>query len=266
MPARNYRQKFCLLYSAYNQRQYVHPDPLEFLYSYDDLHDREIVALVASSLAYGNVSQILKAVSVVLKRLDSPYEFLSKASPDLLFKRFIDFKYRFTTGEELARMLFGVKLTVERYGSLGACFLHAFRDDHDNVVPALSFFVKELSRVFDKRPRSLLPSPDSGSACKRLNLFLRWMVRRDEVDPGGWDDVPKSKLIIPLDVHMHRISLGLRLTNRKQASLRTAIEITSAFKIIEPEDPVRYDFALARLGIRKDLSSEDFLRECGILG
>lgn len=263
MPARIYAQNLCELYEKYNSREFVHPDPLEFLYEYEDLRDREIVGLVASSLAYGAVRQILKSVRSVLERMDAPYLFLKDSSQASLRKTFGDFKHRFTTGEELATMLFGIKRTVQRYGSLQACFNQRPLEKHENVIPALSGFVLELHSVFKGRPRSLLPSPDGGSACKRLNLFLRWMVRRDEVDPGGWDDVDPSKLIVPLDVHMHRICLQLGLTHRKQADLRAACEITDAFRAIEPDDPVRYDFVLTRLGIRDDLNPGEFLRTCG---
>jgi uncharacterized protein (TIGR02757 family) len=257
-------ENLCELYEKYNRREFVHPDPLEFLYDYPDLQDREIVGLVASSLAYGAVRQILKSVAAVLKRMESPYEFLRDVRRDSLVRVFKDFKHRFTTGEELATMLWGVRLVLDKCGSLNACFVEALRPEHDSITPALSGFVKELSSPFDGRPRSLLPSPDLGSACKRLNLFLRWMVRRDAVDPGGWDNVPRSKLIVPLDVHMHRISQQLGLTARRQANLRTAYEITSAFREIEPEDPVRYDFVLTRLGIRDDLDPAEFLQSCGM--
>ena len=93
-------------------------------------------------------------------------------------------------------------------------------------------------------------------------MFLRWMVRKDEVDPGGWDSVPASKLIVPLDIHMHRICLSLKLTKRKQGDLRTAVDITHAFRRIAPEDPVRYDFVITRLGIRKDTDLASFLKAC----
>ncbi len=221
------------------------------------------MGLVASSLAYGAVRQILKSVSSVLERMDSPYLFLKDSSKASLLKTFGDFKHRFTTGEELATMLFGIKRTVERCGSLHACFSEGLLETHETVIPALSSFVQELSGMFKGRPRSLLPSPEAGSACKRLNLFLRWMVRRDNVDPGGWDNVAPSKLIVPLDVHMHRICRQLGLTHRKQADLRAAYEITDAFRAVEPGDPVRYDFVLTRLGIRDDLDPEEFLRSCG---
>ncbi|HTY21997.1 MAG TPA: TIGR02757 family protein [Desulfomonilaceae bacterium] len=257
-----YARNLCELYDAYNRREYVHPDPLEFLYDYKELRDREIVGLIASSLAYGAVRQILKSVGSVLGRMDSPYLFLRQSSKESLRETFKDFKHRFTTGDELSTMLYGIKKTVERYGSLQECFAQGFSSEQETVIPALSSFVDELRSVFDGRPRSLLPSPDAGSACKRLNLFLRWMVRRDQVDPGGWDNIPASSLIVPLDVHMHRISLQLGLTKRKQADLRAACEITAAFRGIEPEDPVRYDFVLTRLGIRDDLDPEEFLKSC----
>ncbi len=259
------QQNLCELYETYNHREFVHPDPLEFLYDYKDLRDREIVGLVSSSLAYGGVRQILKGVKSVLDRMESPHAFLQNSSRESLVKLFANFKYRFTTGEELAGMLYGIKRVVEQHGSLQACFVDAMGDDDETVIPALAVLVKELSAVFESRPRSLLPSPAAGSACKRLNLFLRWMVRRDEVDPGGWDDVPASKLIVPLDTHMHRISLQLGLTDRKQANLKAACEITAAFRSIEPEDPVRYDFALTRLGIRDDLDPREFLKSCNMI-
>jgi uncharacterized protein (TIGR02757 family) len=263
MPARIYTKNLCELYATYNRREFVHPDPLEFLYDYPDLRDREIVALLSSSLAYGNVRQILKSVSGVLQRMGDPYLYVSESSRKSLVQTFRDFKHRFTTGLDLAALLYAMKVALAHYGSLQTCFLHGLTDEHETVVPALSAFVGELSAGIDGRPRSLLPSPQAGSACKRLHLFLRWMVRQDDVDPGGWDTVPRSKLVVPLDVHMHRISLRLGLTRRKQADLAAALEITAAFRKIEPEDPVRYDFCLTRLGIRNDLDPAVFLKACG---
>ena len=252
-------EKLCQLYTTYNRREFVHPDPLEVLYAYEDIADREIVGLVASGLAYGGVRQILKSVRSVLDRMDYPSRFLRESTRDSLTRTFRDFKHRFTTGEELATMLWGVKRVIEEHGSLQACFERGLAEEHDTIIPALTAFVQEISAVFDGRPRSLLPSPAAGSACKRLNLFLRWMVRQDDVDPGGWDAIPPSKLIVPVDIHMHRMSLMLGLTARKQANLRTACEITSAFKAFAPDDPVRFDFCLTRFGIRDDLDCSEIL-------
>ncbi len=266
MPARKYRNELQNLYCRLNKREFVDPDPLQLLYRYEDSRDREIAALVASSLAYGAVRQIVKTVSIALDRIDPPHAFVMSASRDDLVDLFADFKYRFTTGGELATMLHGVRRVIERHGSLEACFVRGMEDRCETLMPALSALVRELSSVFEGRPRSLLPSPDLGSACKRHNLFLRWMVRCDEVDPGGWSRVPASKLIAPVDVHMRRIGLRLGLTKRRQADMRAAIEITDAFRAIAPDDPVRFDFCLTRLGIRDDVDPGGFLEACRVSG
>ena len=249
------KERLEALYFAYNRRCYVHPDPLEFLYDFRDPLDVEIVGFIASSLAYGNVKQILRSVSLVLTRMGPcPSAFLLNSPFNRIAETFTDLKHRFTTGQDLARLLWGVRRVIERHGSLQKCFscrLH--RNDH-NVIPALSAFVEN---IFPDGCDFLIPAPGKGSACKRLNLFLRWMVRRDDVDPGGWEGVPPSKLLVPLDTHMHRIAITLGLTKRKQADLRTAIEITEAFRKLSPSDPVRYDFVLTRFGIRKDLDQTE---------
>ncbi len=250
------------LYGKYNRREFVHPDPLEFLYPYEKICDREIVALVASSLAYGKVTQILKSVSFVFERMTpSPSVFLKRASLETIQQTFSGFKHRFTTSQQLSSMLFGVKRVLEGHGSLHACFMRGLNDDDDTVLPALTSFAGELSLCAGRSLGHLVPAPERGSACKRLNLFLRWMVRRDEVDIGGWENVPASKLIVPVDTHMHRICLSLGLTTRKQADMRTAMEITDAFRAMAPEDPVRYDFSLTRLGIRDDADLYRFLAD-----
>ncbi len=238
------------LYARYNRRDHVYPAPVEFLYRYEDLHDREVVALVASSLAYGRVRQILNSVSLVLERMPSPRGFLESATRKTLLRTFSDFKHRWTTGEDLATALFGLKHVIEKYGSLQACFAAGLSADDDTILPALSAFVREMTAHTGGGPNHLLPLPAAGSACKKLNLFLRWMVRCDDVDPGGWEAVPKSKLLVPLDTHMYRTCLALGLTERKQADMRTVLEVTAGFKGIVPEDPVRYDFVLTRMGIK----------------
>jgi uncharacterized protein (TIGR02757 family) len=216
------------LYCAYNRRCYVHPDPLEFLYGFHDPLDTEVVGVIASSLAYGNVKQILRSVSLALSKMGPcPSVFLLTSPFDEIAGTFSDFKHRFTTGQDLARLLWGVRRVIEKHGSLEKCFLSRLHRNDCNVIPALSAFVENL---LPEGCDFLIPTPGRGSACKRLNLFLRWMVRQDEVDPGGWDGVPSSKLLVPLDTHMHRIALTLGLTKRKQADLRTAIEITEAFR------------------------------------
>ena len=257
------RERLDDLYRSYNHRRYVHPDPLEFLYGYPDVRDRELVALISSSLAYGRVAQILKSVAQILRKMDNrPWSFLLNTSKGAILKLFADFKHRFTTGEEMAFMLLGAKRIIESFGSIHECFMAGFHDDQDSILSGLSYLVRELGNTVPEMKNSLLPLPSGGSACKRWNLFLRWMIRKDSIDPGGWAGVHPSKLIIPLDTHMHNICLRLNITNRKQADMRTALQITDAFREIAPHDPVRYDFALTRLGIRKDADLESFLSRC----
>jgi uncharacterized protein (TIGR02757 family) len=251
------------LYARYNHRRYVHPDPLEFLYRYDDVRDREVAGLIASCLAYGRVRQILKSVERALSRIGGPRRFLERSSPQQIGRTFRGFKHRFTTGGELAAVLVGAKRAVERFDSLNACFVAGLSPADETVLPALELFVECIARGSGRRREvtSLLASPRGGSACKRLHLYLRWMVRRDGVDPGGWSGVRRSLLVIPLDTHMHRISLALGLTSRRQADGKTALEITQAFRALSPEDPVKYDFALTRLGIRDDPEAVSRLEE-----
>jgi uncharacterized protein (TIGR02757 family) len=238
------------LYARHNRREFIHPDPLEFVYEYQSPPDREIVGMVASALAYGRVQQILGSVSEVMQRMgESPSSFVMEHSLGSLQRIFRDFRHRFTGGDQLAALLYGIKRLVLRHGSLQVCFSVKGKEDDDTVLPALAAFVEELSDEISKEMKMLLPSPRKGSACKRLNLFLRWMVRSDDVDPGGWSGVRASKLIVPLDTHMHRIGLKAGLTRRKQADMQAALEVTRAFRLIAPDDPVRYDFALTRLGI-----------------
>ncbi len=241
-------------YASYNKRSLVEPDPLQYLYDYDSPSDREIVGLIASGLAYGNVKQILKSVGIVLKKLGkSPKRFIEQASKTDLLKTFAGFKHRFTTQEELAEFLYAIKKILQTDGSLEKCFRKGEKDSDKTVFPAMDRFVRQFYNHISSDKNSLLPLPARGSACKRLNLFLRWMVRKDQVDPGGWSGISPSKLIVPLDTHLHKISSLLGFTTRKSADMRTALEITEKFKEIDISDPVKYDFALTRMGIRNDM-------------
>jgi len=240
------------LYRRYNRREFVHPDPLEFLYAYTDAGDREITGLIASSLAYGRVTQILKSVSVVLDKMGrSPRYFIENSTEKQIKKTFIGFKHRFTTADELSGMLLGVKHALQKHKTLEKCFTAAMKPSETNVSNAICGFITEIT---GKKGcgTSLLPSPARKSAFKRVNLFLRWMVRKDAVDPGGWTSVCPAKLIVPLDTHMHRIGRKMGFTIRKQGDLRTALEITEAFRKFSPSDPVKYDFCLTRTGIRSE--------------
>lgn len=253
------RALFEELYQRLNHKEWVDPDPLVFLYDYQDIRDREIVGLIASSLAYGRVKQILESVRKVLQRLPHPREDLLNSDRKELEKRFEGFRHRFTTGRAMAWMLSGVAEAIRDDGSIENFFLQGLDPDDEDIVPALKKFVDRIGRGVESSGHWILSSPGKGSACKRLNLFLRWMVRKDEVDPGGWDRVPRSKLIVPVDTHMNRLAKVLGFSSRKQADLKTAREITRTFRSICSEDPVKYDFALTRIGIRSDFDFESFL-------
>ncbi len=254
-------EKLDTLYAQYNRRKYVHPDPLEFLYSYPDIRDREITGLVASSLAFGKVTQILEKVAEVLDLMtESPHAFLQQATRKSLNKAFGAFQYRFVKGEQMIFLLWGIKKTIEQYGSLHQCFLAGIKKDDETLLPAQSFFAGQL--VSHKNNTGyLLALPEKGSACKRMNLFLRWMVRKDNVDPGGWTGVDVSKLIVPLDTHMYKCGQAFGFTSRKQPNMKTALDITAGFKKLVPEDPVKYDFTLTRYGIRDELCIDDMVEQ-----
>jgi uncharacterized protein (TIGR02757 family) len=246
------------LYDRLNHRQYVHPDPLEFLYPYQNVRDREVVALTAAALAYGRVEQILKSVATALAPMrPSPFRYLENASMASLRRDYAGFVHRFAKGRHIAAMLFGARWVIRTFGSLNACFVEGMNRGHQTTVfDALDFWVGHMIRAGDGGAGHLLPAPAKGSACKRLHLFLRWMVRRDAVDPGGWGNVSRARLIIPLDIHMHRVGLRFGFTGRKQANRLTAEEVTEGFRRLSPDDPVRYDFVLTRLGMRKKLAGE----------
>jgi uncharacterized protein (TIGR02757 family) len=249
------------VYRKYTRRAHVHPDPLEFLYGYDVLADREVAGMVAASLAYGRVVQILKSVGAVMAVLGpDPADALLSTPAKSLSKRLCGFVHRFATGDAVCALLAGIREVLVRHGTLQNCFCNHFTADQETVLPALNGLVEEVLAGAEGDPGHLLPLPRRKSACKRLHLFLRWMVREDAVDPGGWDRVSPSKLIVPLDVHMHRVGRLMGLTQRKAGDLKTAVEITEGFRRFSPEDPVRYDFALTRVGMRGDGEFRELFR------
>jgi uncharacterized protein (TIGR02757 family) len=249
------------LYADY-QRSYLSTDPVEFLHRYEREEDIEVVGLIASGLAYGRVSGIRKATKEVLDRLGrSPFAFTARFNPARQKGLFSGFVHRFTRGPDIACLIYFARQMIEKEGSVRGFFLKGYSRTHKNVREALIAFsrhalsldstpvygAKALPR--DAGVRFLFPSPEDGSPCKRLNLYLRWMVRKDTVDFGIWKDVDPSKLIIPLDTHIARISANIGLTTRKTPDWKMAEEITGALRAFNPKDPVRYDFALSRLGI-----------------
>ncbi len=232
------------LYAEYNRRECALCDPVKFLYLYEDAREREVAGLIAALLAYGRLEQILRSVAGVLDRLEgSPRKFLLCQTPQELLSACRGFKHRVTSAKQLAGLLCAVKGVLEAHGSLQACFCGHDDPSAQTILPGLSGLAGELERRGGELDH-LVAHPARGSACKRWNLYLRWMVRCDAVDPGGWREVSPARLIVPLDAHMWRVCRQLGLTRRKTCNLRAALEITDAFRRISPGDPVRYDFAL----------------------
>ena len=166
---RRSKEKLEALYSAYNRRCYVHPDPLEFLYDFHDPLDIEVVGFIASSLAYGNVKQILRSVSLVLSKMGPcPSAFLLNSPLNRIAGTFSDFKHRFTTGQDLARLLWGVRRVIEKHGSLQKCFMSRLHRDDHTVIPALSAFVEN---IFPDGCDFLIPTPGQGERLQKAQPF-----------------------------------------------------------------------------------------------
>jgi uncharacterized protein (TIGR02757 family) len=245
------------LYRRYNHYELIKPDPLQFVYHYSRRADMEIAGLLAAELAYGRVQQIQKSLTDLLERMGaSPFEFVLNFDKQKR-RKLKNFKHRFTAGDDISDLLELLKKVLNKYGSIEEFFVQGYNPEDKNIISALSKFCDSLLEMYAKthtshastQLRYLLTRPSAGSACKRLNLFLRWMVRDDDVDAGLWKRIDKAKLIVPIDVHMGRLCRILGFHNRKVVSLSTAVKITDCFAQIEPADPVKYDFSLSRIGI-----------------
>ncbi len=242
------RERFELQYSKFNKKSFISPDPLQFLHLYSKPEDMEVCGLIASSLAFGNVRQILKAVSAVLDKLgSSPYAFTLACKEEECLRLFSDFRYRFVGGKEMASFLLTTGAILRKHGSLENCFRSHMKNESPTVFEGICGFAEEFGKI--SKCGYLMPDPSKGSACKRLNLFLRWMVRKDDVDPGIWTSIHPARLIIPLDVHMWRHCVREGLTTRKSPDMKSALEISARFREISPDDPIKYDFSITRSGI-----------------
>lgn len=257
------------VYARYNRRGLIGADPLQFAYRFDRPQDVEIASFLAAVLAYGRVQQIQRSLNGLFARMDArPYDFAVDFSRSGR-TRLSGFKHRFTTGDDIADLLGLLRSILRKYGSLEAFFTSGFDPSDRNVLPALAGFCDRLTEAYAHAHGGqvtrgliyLLASPTRGSASKRLHLFLRWMVRSDDVDPGLWKGIDPAKLVVPLDVHMARLCRILGLHDSNTISLKTAVQVTEGFAAIEPADPVKYDFALSRIGILDDCSGR-FRPEC----
>jgi uncharacterized protein (TIGR02757 family) len=245
-------------------RRFLDSDPVGIVRRFDDPKDREIVGLIAAGLAYGRVASIRGSLQNLLGRLGPrPSRFVASFDPARDAALFDGFVHRFTRGRDIALLLHLVRQVRERAGSLESFFVEGDLDPKTPTLgPALDSFGARLFAL-DARPfvrdgvvprrdgaRWLLPLPAGGSACKRSCLFLRWMVRPDDgVDCGVWPRVSPSRLVLPLDTHLLRVVQALGWTRRKSPGWPMALEATARLRALDPADPIRFDFALSRLGI-----------------
>jgi uncharacterized protein (TIGR02757 family) len=262
--------------SNFPKERHLDNDPVRFVHRYEEPRDREIAGLLASAFAYGNVKSVLRTVESALSFLGpSPSKTISSFDPRTDIRRLRGFYHRFNTSRDLGVLFWIIRRTLEDYGSLEGAFAAALSAGDPDVGPALNHFCTTLLGFGHEQfyPRGelnrrigvrfLLPSPSEGSACKRLNLFLRWMVRpEDGIDCGVWTRVAPRQLVIPLDTHVARISSYIGLTEMRSPGWAMALDITRSLRRLDPGDPVRYDFALCHLGIAGDCPRKRNLQKC----
>ena len=260
-------------YRDYDFHDRLLHDPIEFPHRYIAPQDIEITAFISTCLAYGKV-ELFKGV---LERLfsgmgESPYDFLLTTPLQKQKKIFAGIRYRFNENEDILCLLLILRTILLRHQSLENLFKKYYRQDDVTIENGLKGFMEAMraintAAVYGRniKPAGLLqffPSPAQGSACKRVNLFLRWMIRDRDIDLGIWRDIPKNKLVIPLDTHIARISRCLGFTSRNSQDWKMALEITGALKRFDPEDPLKYDFALCHHGISGFCKGRDNRSAC----
>ncbi|MEA2490708.1 MAG: hypothetical protein QOH21_2500 [Acidobacteriota bacterium] len=232
----------------------IEPDPLQLVLRHRDPLDQEVAGILSAAFAYGRAGTIVTNIGAMLAKMTpSPYRYLTTFDVREATRRFAGFAHRFHKTPELVALLGCLATAIEEHGSLGALFRASYDPEDADIGPALARFVGTIiaaaPALHQKSLRYLLTSPDDGSACKRMNLFLRWMVRRTSPDLGLWTFVDPSKLVMPVDTHIHRIATFLGLNDRASADWKAARALTDRLALFDPADPVRYDFALCRLGI-----------------
>jgi uncharacterized protein (TIGR02757 family) len=250
-------------------------DPLELVRKHENPEDQEIAGFIAAGLALGRADLIRRAAGEVFQRMGSqPRRFVSRFDPRRDSKKFDGFVYRFFRSEDILLLIHWMHRAVREHGSLGEFFRSVHHSSDRDVGPSLSRFVSGMAAM--DVPKSLrgalrkgsglrhfLADPADGSACKRLNLYLRWMVRKDAIDLGLWTGIPSSKLIIPLDTHIARLGRKLGLTARNAPDWKMAVEITESLRRFDAEDPVKYDFALCTVGKQQACPNPPDRAGCG---
>ena len=247
------------LYRSFNYTESA-ADPVHVVRRYTDPADQEVVAFCAAALAFGRVASVLNSIEALLAVFGRrPTVFILNfdlaRDADLLRR----IGHRWIRGLDVIALIWIIRKMLMEAGSIERYFLDSEDVITSDVGPSLDRFASralatDLKPVYGNSTRRrgvefFFPRPSGGSACKRLNLFLRWMVRRDSVDLGLWSQLPASKLIMPLDTHVIRVGRCLGLTRYRAPGWKMACEITESLRGLNPEDPVRYDFSLCHLGM-----------------
>jgi uncharacterized protein (TIGR02757 family) len=247
------------LYDSFNYEQSA-TDPVQIVRRYTQPDDVEVVAFCAASLAFGRVASVLQSIERLVAIMGrQPADYVRRFEPARDGAAFKGLVHRWTRERDLMALLWVIRQMLERAGSIEGFFIEGYDESAQDLAGALDSFstramALDLRAAYGKVPRRpgvgyFFPSPSKGSACKRLNLFLRWMVRRDALDLGVWTRVPASKLVVPLDTHVIRVGRCLGLTKYTSPGWRMARDITASLTRIDPADPVRYDFSICHLGM-----------------
>ena len=247
------------LYAEFNADRVV-ADPVWLARRYERAADREVAGFIAAALAFGRVQSVLNSVEGMLAVMGpSPEQFVRDFNPARDRDRFKHLVHRWTNGADFAALAWILHQMVDRSGSIEGFFIEGLPPGAVDVGEALQSFstralAMDVAQVYGrKRPKPgvgyFFSRPSSGGACKRLNLFLRWMVREDSVDMGVWKRVAPGQLIVPLDTHIIRVGQCLRLTTLKSPGWRMASDITASLRALDPVDPIRFDFSICHLGM-----------------
>ncbi len=246
------------LYEQYHRPEFIGLDPLITLRGFSRRKDLETAGFVAAILSYGRVETIIRNVSWLFERMENePARFLRETTFEEKKRCFNGFRHRFNNGDDVALLLQAVGALTMEHGSMEKFVAGAFSNDGSGVRGALSGVAAVIAgtaqrwnRAVSRGFRFLVPSPAGGSACKRLNMYLRWMVRpADGIDLGVWHRIRPEQLMMPVDTHIASIATRFGLTGRKNSDWWMAEEITGGLRRIDPVDPVRFDFSLCRSGM-----------------
>lgn len=238
---------------TYNQPDFIATDPVCIPHLFTKKQDIEIAGFFAAIFAWGNRTTIINKSKELMNLMDNaPHQFcLQHQSSDL--KKLLSFKHRTFNPTDLLYFIDFFKQHYNEHSSLETAFTKWMNKNHSNVENALNGFYQYFFSLEDVPKRTLkhIASPHKKASCKRLNMYLRWMVRKDNrgVDFGLWNKISPSQLIIPLDVHVARVARNFKLLDRKQTDWQAALELTGELKNMDPADPAKYDFALFGLGV-----------------